>query len=160
MGTGIFPFRPVPGAAASHEASDPGPNPLLSVLQALQIGLRTDHEIVVLAQTRTAGDQVSADDVLLQVFQRVDLRLDGSLVEDLGGLLERSGRDELEVWSAARVIPCKTWVEVAGTMSRTCTGRRSRRLRLEFSSRSLRSETICPGCSAVESPASVTTTLS
>ena len=36
----------------------------------------------------------------------------------------------------------------------------SRRLRLEFSSRSLRSETICPGCNDVESPASVTTTLS
>ena len=29
---------------------------------------------------------------------------------------------KLEVWSAARVIPCNTWVEVAGTMSRTCTG--------------------------------------
>jgi len=67
---------------------------------------------------------------------------------------------KLEVWSAARVIPCNTWVEVAGTMSRTCTGCWSRRLRLEFSSRSLRSETICPGCNDVESPASVTTTLS
>ena len=82
-GNGDFFVQTGPGTSASHEASDPGPNPLLSVLQALQIGLRTDHEIVVLAQTRTAGDQVSADDVLLQVFQRIDLRLDGSLVEDL-----------------------------------------------------------------------------
>ena len=61
---------------------------------------------------------------------------------------------KLEVCNAARVIPCRICVEVAGTISRSLTRFRSRRLRLEFSSRSLRSETICPGWSDVESPAS------
>ena len=37
---------------------------------------------------------MTADDVLLEVLQRIDLRLDGSFVEHLGGLLERCGRDE------------------------------------------------------------------
>ena len=66
----------------------------VSLLQVLDVGLQTYHEVVVLAQTRTARNQVTANHVLLQVLQRVDLRLDGCLVEHLGGLLERCGRDE------------------------------------------------------------------
>ena len=37
---------------------------------------------------------MTANHVLLQILQRVDLRLNGGLVEHLGRLLERSGRDE------------------------------------------------------------------
>ena len=43
--------------------------------------LRSDDQIVVFAQTRTAGDQVTADHVLLEVLQRIDLGTDGRLVE-------------------------------------------------------------------------------
>ena len=47
-------------------------------------------DLVVLAvagQTRTRGDQLADDDVLLQAQQVVHLALDGGLGEDLGGLL-------------------------------------------------------------------------
>ena len=73
---------------------------LLRLLERLQIGLRTDYEVVVVAQARTAGDQVTADHVLLEVLQRIDLGLDGRLVQHLGRLLERSRRDE------ARSLEC------------------------------------------------------
>ena len=129
--------------------------------QILDVGFESDEQVIVLAQTRTAGDQVTADHVLLQVLQRIDLALDGSLVEHLGGLLERSGRDE------ARRLQRRTGDTLQAPDSRSRARCRapapdcmSLRLRLEFSSRSLRSEMICPGCTDVESPASVTTTLS
>lgn len=61
---------------------------LLRLLERFQLGFRTDHKVVVIAQARTAGDQVTADDIFLEVFQRIDLGLDRSLVEHLGGLLE------------------------------------------------------------------------
>ena len=68
---------------------------------------------------------------------------------------------KLDVCNAARVIPCKTWVRGRGHDVAHLHRTHGRvRLRLEFSSRSLRSDTICPGCTDVESPASVTTTLS
>ena len=67
---------------------------LLRLLERFQLGLRSDDQIVVFAQTRTAGDQVTADHVLLEVLQRIDLGLDGRLVEHLGRLLERSRRNE------------------------------------------------------------------
>ena len=60
---------------------------------------------------------------------------------------------------AARVIPWSICVDVAGIASRTTTGRRSRRLRLEFSSRRRRAVTISPLWSVSESPASTTTFL-
>ena len=120
---------------------------LLRLLERLQLGFRTDHEVVVIAQARTAGNQMTADNVLLEVFQRIDLGLDGRFVETLVVSWNEAAEMKLEVCKAARVIPCSTCVEVAGTISRTCTGFMSRRLRLEFSSRSLRSETIWPGCS-------------
>ena len=62
--------------------------------QILDVGFESDEQVVVLAKTRTAGDQVTADHVLLEVLQRIDLGLDGRLVQHLGRLLERSRRDE------------------------------------------------------------------
>lgn len=44
---------------------------------------------------------MTADDVLLEVLQRIDLRLDGSFVGHLGGLLERAAEMKLEVCNAA-----------------------------------------------------------
>ena len=73
--------------------SDGNPS-LLGLLERLQLGLGRNDQILVFAKTRTARDQVSADDVLLQILQRIDLGLDGCLVERLGGLLERGRRDE------------------------------------------------------------------
>ena len=82
---------------------------LLSLLERLEIGFRTDHEVVVITETRTAGNQVTADHVLLQVLQRITLVVSWKEAAEM----------KLEVCNAARVIPCNTWVEVAGTMSRT-----------------------------------------
>ena len=66
---------------------------------------------------------------------------------------------KLEVPKAARVIPCRIWVDVAGIASRTSTGFKSRRFNILFSSRNLRAVTIWPGCKFWESPASTTTFL-
>ena len=66
---------------------------------------------------------------------------------------------KLEVCSAARVIPCRIWIEVAGMASRTCTNFKSLRFNVEFSSRNLRAVTIIPFCIVSESPASTTTFL-
>ena len=67
---------------------------LLVGLDALVILTRTNDELVKLAQTCTGGDAMTADNVLLHTLETVLLATDGSLVEHLGGLLERSGRHE------------------------------------------------------------------
>ena len=55
---------------------------------------RHDHETLVLTQTRTSGDEVTTDDVLLEAFERIDLTVDSSIVEDLRRFLEGSSRHE------------------------------------------------------------------
>ena len=67
---------------------------------------------------------------------------------------------KLLVCSAARVIPCRIWFEVAGMTSRTSTSFWSLRLSTEFSSRNLRTVMIIPARIVGDSPGSVTTTLS
>ena len=52
------------------------------------------NQTVVVAQTCTGGDEVTADHVLLHALESVGLAVDSSFVEHLGGLLERSGRHE------------------------------------------------------------------
>ena len=49
---------------------------------------RHDHETLVLTQTRTGGDEVTTDDVLLEAFERIDLTIDSSIVEDFRRFLE------------------------------------------------------------------------
>ena len=49
---------------------------------------RHDHETLVLTQTRTSGDEVTTDDVLLEAFERIDLTIDSSIVEDFRRFLE------------------------------------------------------------------------
>lgn len=56
--------------------------------------LTADHNALVGAETCTCGDEVTADDVLLHALEIVDLAVDGSFVEDLGGLLEGCSRHE------------------------------------------------------------------
>ena len=51
---------------------------------------RHDHETLVLTQTRTGGDEVTTDNVLLEAFERIDLTVDSSIVEDLRRFLEGS----------------------------------------------------------------------
>ena len=58
------------------------------------LALGHDHEALVLTQTRTGGDEVTADDVLLEPLEGVDLTIDGSVVEHLGRLLEGGGGHE------------------------------------------------------------------
>ena len=66
---------------------------------------------------------------------------------------------KLEVCKAARVIPCNTWAEVAGTASRASTTLKSRRFNWELISRSVRAEIIWPAFTRSESPGSITTFL-
>ena len=75
---------------------------LLGSLNRLQILLQSYDQIVVLPHTGTAGNQVAANHVLLQVLQRIDLALDRSFVQHFGRLLEGSGRNE------ARSLQCGT----------------------------------------------------
>ena len=75
---------------------------LVLILKIIQIGLQSYDQIVVLSQTRSTRDEVSADNVLLEVLQRIDLALNSGLVEHLRRLLERSGRNE------ARGLQCST----------------------------------------------------
>ena len=49
---------------------------------------RHDYETLVLTQTRTGGDEVTTDDVLLEAFERIDLTIDSSIVEDFRRFLE------------------------------------------------------------------------
>ena len=53
-----------------------------------------DHDVAVLGEAGTSGDEVTQDDVFLEAFQHIDLAQGGSLGEDAGGVLEGSGRDE------------------------------------------------------------------
>ena len=62
---------------------------LLVGLHALVVLARADNEFVPCTESGTSGDEVSADDVLLHTLEIVLLTTDGSLVEHLGGLLER-----------------------------------------------------------------------
>ena len=55
-------------------------------------------EGVVCVQAGTGGNQLTNDNVLLQTGQVVLLALDGSLGQDLGGLLEGCGRQDLRLW--------------------------------------------------------------
>src|SRR6185312_3282942 len=57
-------------------------------------GVDVHRHLLVRAEARTGRDEAAHDDVLLQTAQVVDLALDGSLGEHLGGLLERRRRDE------------------------------------------------------------------
>ena len=52
------------------------------------LDLVTNDKSLILAHTGTGGNEVTADDVLLHTLERVGATVDGSLVEDLGGLLE------------------------------------------------------------------------
>ena len=63
----------------------------LSTLVVLE---RAYDNLVELALTCTGRDEVTADDVLLHTLETVALAVDGSIVEHLGGLLERCGRHE------------------------------------------------------------------
>jgi len=49
---------------------------------------RPDNDVVVLPEAGACRDEVSDDDILLETLKEVDLPEDGSLIEDLGGLLE------------------------------------------------------------------------
>ena len=49
---------------------------------------------VIRLQTGAGRDQLADDDVLLQAYQMVGLALDGSLGQNLGGLLEGGGGQE------------------------------------------------------------------
>ena len=71
-----FTFSEVPQIAAYHN-------------KLLKLRLQADNKIVVIAETRTAGDRITRDDVLLEVNQIVGLSLDSGLVEHLSCLLER-----------------------------------------------------------------------
>jgi hypothetical protein len=55
---------------------------------------RLDLEPAVAPQAGGGRDQLADDDVLLQAEQPVGLALERSVREDLGGLLERGGREE------------------------------------------------------------------
>ncbi len=63
---------------------------------------------------------------------------------------------KLEVCRAARVMPCRICSLVAGTVSRTTIGLRSRRFRAEFSSRRRRAVIIWPAWMVSLSPGSIT----
>ena len=53
-----------------------------------------DHDILVVLETGTCRDEVTADDVLLQTLEVIDAATDGGLAENLRCLLEGSCRDE------------------------------------------------------------------
>src|SRR6478752_1221882 len=55
---------------------------------------RLDLQAAVAAETRGRRDQLPDDHVLLQAEQAVGLALERRIREDLGGLLERGGRQE------------------------------------------------------------------
>lgn len=61
---------------------------------AVVLFLRADDEFLPLAESGTGRNEVTGYHVLLHTFQTVYLTTYGSLVEHLGGLLERSGRHE------------------------------------------------------------------
>ena len=63
-------------------------------LDLVMLLLRHYEELVILGQTCTSRDEVTADDVLLDALELVRLARDGRIVEYLGGLLEGSRRDE------------------------------------------------------------------
>lgn len=63
-------------------------------LNALVILLCQDYNLVELALTGTGRNEVTADNVLLHTLETVALAVDSSIIEDLGGLLERSSRHE------------------------------------------------------------------
>ena len=56
--------------------------------------LVANNESLVLTQTGTGGDEVTADNVLLHTLEGIDTAIDSGLVEDLGGLLEGGCRHE------------------------------------------------------------------
>ena len=57
-------------------------------------GSDTGLEVTVCHQAGACRDQLTDDDVLLQTDQMVDLALDCSIGQDLGGLLEGCGGQE------------------------------------------------------------------
>ena len=52
---------------------------------------RGDDDAVKLALACAGGDEVAADDVLLEALEGVDLAADGSFAEHFGSLLEGGG---------------------------------------------------------------------
>lgn len=62
------------------------------LLQLVELGhhvvLAADNDVLVLLESGTGRNQVTADHVLLQTLQVVDAGADGGLAEYLGGLLE------------------------------------------------------------------------
>ena len=68
---------------------------ILSVsLHALVLFLRTNNKFLPLAETGTCWNQVTADNILLHSLKVIYLTTNSSLVQDLSGLLERSGTHE------------------------------------------------------------------
>ena len=53
-----------------------------------------NDDLLELTHTGTSWDEVTADNVLLHTFEQVHFAADSCFVEDLGGLLEGSGRHE------------------------------------------------------------------
>ena len=52
------------------------------------------HDVAVLGEAGTGGDEVAEDDVLLEAFEHIHLAESGGLGKDTGGVLEGGGGDE------------------------------------------------------------------
>ena len=79
-----------------HKKGSPFGLPLIIVWLNLHIKLRlkTNYQVVIVAETSTTRDRITGDDVLLEVNQVIRLSLDSCLVKNLSSLLERCCRDE------------------------------------------------------------------
>lgn len=60
----------------------------------IHVRSRAYQDILVLAETRTGGDEMSHDNILLHTLQEVLFGVDGRLGKHLGRLLEGGSRDE------------------------------------------------------------------
>ena len=52
------------------------------------LALGHDDEALVLTKPCTFWDEVTADDVLLETFERIDLTIDSGIIKHLGRFLE------------------------------------------------------------------------
>ena len=64
---------------------------IVGELQSLEFLLVGHHELLILWQTRTGRNQVTADHVLLHALQGIGLGVDGGLVLHLCGTLDLFG---------------------------------------------------------------------